>query len=347
MNKHDHEPNHQHAQDHDHDQGHGHAHASHDHAHDHGHVHLHSHAHGHHHAHAIGTAGTGSRAFAIGIALNLAFVGVEGAAGLLANSVALLADAGHNLSDVLGLALAWIAIGLGRRKPSPHFTYGLRGSSIWAALANASLLLVACGGIAWEAVDRIIDPRPVEGVVMMVVAAIGVVINTVTALLFMRGSRDDLNVRGAFLHMAADAAISLGVVVAGALVLTTGWLWLDPTISLVIVAVILAGTWGLLKDAARLALQAVPPAIEPAAVLEWLASRTGVTEVHDLHIWAISTTEIALTAHLVIPGERPADLFYSELSAGLEEHFGIRHPTLQIECGDGTAACKLAPSDVV
>ena len=337
MSTHEHDPEHQH--------GHGHAHAAHDHAHDHGHAH--GHAHGHHHAHAIGAAGTGSRAFAIGIALNLGFVAVEGVAGLLANSVALLADAGHNLSDVLGLALAWIAIGLGRRKPSLHFSYGLRGSSIWAALANAGLLLIACGGIAWEAVDRLIDPRPVQGAMMMAVAAVGVVINTATALLFMRGSRDDLNVRGAFLHMAADAAISLGVVVAGALVLATGWLWLDPATSLVIVAVILAGTWGLLKDSARLALQAVPPAIEPAAVLGWLASREGVTEVHDLHIWAMSTTEIALTAHLVMPGERPADLFYSEVSAGLEERFGIRHPTLQIECGDGTATCKLAPSDVV
>lgn len=336
MNAHDHDPHHRHSHD-----GRGPA------AHAHAHVHDHAHAGHAHHGHGHAHAPVGSRAFAIGIALNLAFVAVEGVAGLLADSVALLADAGHNLSDVLGLALAWVALGLGRRKPSAHFTYGLRGSSIWAALANAALLLVACGAIAWEAVDRLIDPRPVQGLAMIAVAAIGVAINTATALLFMRGSRDDLNVRGAFMHMAADAAISLGVVVAGALVMATGWLWLDPAISLAIVAVILAGTWGLLKDSARLALQAVPASIEPEAVRRCLASRAGVTDVHDLHIWAISTTEIALTAHLVMPGERPADSFFAEVAGELEERFGIRHPTLQIECGDGTAACRLAPNDVV
>lgn len=309
--------------------------------------HRHPGDHDHGHAHAHGAIGAGGRAFAIGIGLNLAFVAVEGAASLLANSVALLADAGHNLSDVLGLALAWIAVELSRRKPSAHFTYGLRGSSIWAALGNSALLLIACGGIAWEAVHRFIDPRPVEGITIMVVAAVGVVINTATALLFMRGSRSDLNLRGAFLHMAADAAISLGVVIAGAIVLATGWLWIDPAISLAIVVVILAGTWGLLRDSARLALQAVPPEIEPDAVRRWLASLDGVTEVHDLHIWAISTTEVALTAHLIMPGERPADIFYSDLAHGLDHRFGIRHPTVQIERGDGSAACKLAPSDVV
>lgn len=328
--------------DHDH---HDHAHHGHGREHAHGHAHPHAHAHGHDHAHTAVNAG--GRAFAIGIALNLGFVVIEGGFGLFANSVALIADAGHNLSDVLGLALAWAAAGLSQRKPSAHFTYGLRGSSIWAALANAALLLVACGGIAWEAAHRFVDPRPVEGVTMMVVAAIGVVINTATALLFLRGSHGDLNTRGAFLHMAADAAISLGVVIAGALVLATGWLWLDPAISLAIVAVIVAGTWGLLKDSVRLALDAVPPAIDPEAVRLWLGALPGVREVHDLHIWAISTTEVALTVHLVMPGERPADIFLCEVADQLEQRFGIRHPTLQIERGDGSAVCKLAPSEVV
>ena len=325
--------------DHDHDQ---HSHGHHDHGHDHGN----GHGHGHHHAPPPPSGGPAT-AYAIGFGLNLAFVLVEAAAGIVTNSLALLADAGHNLSDLLGLALAWGAVLLSRRPPSERYTYGLRSSSIWAALINALLLLVVCGGIGWEAIDRLRNPTPIPGLAIIIVATIGVVINTATALLFMRGRHDDLNQRGVFLHMAADAAVSLGVVIAGLLIMNTGWLWLDPAISLVIVVVIIAGTWGLLKDSINLALDAVPSGIRPAEVRALLAGLPGVSEVHDLHIWAMSTAETALTAHLVMPEGTPSDAFYARLCSELERRFGIHHATVQVERGDGGEPCRLAADDRV
>jgi cobalt-zinc-cadmium efflux system protein len=280
------------------------------------------------------------RAFALGTALNLGFVAVEGAAGFLANSMALLADAGHNLSDVLGLLIAWAGAELAKRPPSRRFTYGLRGSSILAALANALLLLVAVGAIAVEAVERFSHPRPVEGLLVIGVAAVGIVINLSTALLFARGRKGDLNVRGAFVHMAADAAVSAAVVVAGVLILFTGAAWIDPAISLAVLAVILWSTWGLLREALAMVLQAVPAAIDPEAVERALAALPGVTRVHDLHIWPMSTTEAALTAHLVMPGGHPGDAFLLDLQHRLAHDFGIDHTTVQIELGNG-AECRM------
>lgn len=312
--------------------------------HDHGDGH---HGHGHHHAPPPPSGGSVTTAYAIGFALNLAFVLVEATAGLLTNSLALMADAGHNLSDLLGLALAWGAVLLSRRPPSARYTYGLRGSSIWAALINALVLLVACGAIGWEALGRLRNPTPIPGLTIIVVAAIGVVINTGTALLFMRGRHNDLNQRGVFLHMAADAAVSLGVVIAGVLIMNTGWLWLDPAISLVIVAVIVGSTWGLLRDSVKLALGAVPAGINPADVRTYLAGLPGVSEVHDLHIWAMSTAETALTAHLIMPDGTPSDRFYADLGIELEHRFGIHHTTVQVERGDGGEPCRLAADDRV
>jgi cobalt-zinc-cadmium efflux system protein len=307
--------------------------------------------HGHAHAHAHGEAHAASRrvgrAFAVGIALNLAYVAVEAGIGLWKGSLALLADAGHNLSDVLGLALAWGAASLGRIAPSERFTYGLRASTIWAALANALLLILACGAIALEAVHRFAAPTPVEGGLVAAVAALGIAVNAATAWLFMRDRDRDLNVKGAYLHMVADAAVSLGVVISGLVILRTGWHWLDPAASLVIVAVILAGTWGLLHEAMRRALHAVPEGIDAGEVKRVLAALPGVHEVHDLHIWSMSTTETALTAHLVMPGGHPGDAFLADAAHALEHRFGIAHATLQIEVGDHDATCRLAPEHVV
>lgn len=303
----------------------------------------HGHTHHDHRAHAHGTGVETGRAFAIGVALNSAFVVIEAGFGLFANSLALLADAAHNLSDVLGLLLAWGAASLARRAPSPRFTYGLRGSTIMAAFANAMLLLVACGGIAWEAIGRFHAPAHTSGAVIIWVAAAGALINGATAALFLRDRKRDLNVRGAYLHMVADAAISLGVVAVGAVILTTGWVWLDPVVSLAIVAAILFGTWGLLRDSLALGMQAVPHGVEPAAVRAHLAALSGVAEIHDLHIWAMSTTENALTAHLVMPGGHPGDAFLTELCRTLSADFGIHHATVQIEVGDTTEHCELAP----
>lgn len=311
------------------------------------HLHGHDHAHDHGHGHAHGAAERVGRAFAVGIALNLAYVAVEAGIGLWTGSLALLADAGHNLSDVLGLALAWGAASLGRVRPSPRFTYGLRSTTIWAALANALLLILACGAIALEAFRRFSVPAPVEGGIVAAVAAVGIAVNAGTAWLFMRDRERDLNVKGAYLHMVADAAVSLGVVLAGMAILRTGWQWLDPAVSLVIVATILFGTWGLLKESLRLALQAVPRGIDADAVRATLAALPGVREVHDLHIWSMSTTETALTAHLVIPGGHPGDLFLADAARVLEERYGIAHATLQIEIGDGGVPCRLAPEYVV
>lgn len=286
-------------------------------------------------------------AFAAGIALNTVFIVAEVVYGLRAHSLALVADAGHNLSDVLGLLLAWGAVALSRRLPTKRYTYGLRRSSILAALFNAMLLLIAVGGIAWEAVLRFAHPQPVVGGTVIVVAGIGIAINGATALLFMSGSKGDLNIRGAFLHMAADAGVSLGVVLAGVAIGVTGWLWLDPAVSLAIVAVITAGTWGLLRDSVNLALDAVPGDIDILAVQSFLESLPGVTEVHDLHIWAMSTTEPALTAHLVLPGLTDDDALLARACRELHDRFGIEHATLQLEHGDQRHPCDLAPGDVV
>lgn len=288
-----------------------------------------------------------ARAFAIGVGLNVGFVVLEAAAGLWTHSLALLADAGHNLSDVLALLLAWGAATLSTRRPNARFTFGLRSSTVLVALVNALLLLVACGAIAWEAVGRLREPIAVAGSAVVVVAAFGVVINAATALLFLRRQKNDLNVRGAYLHMAADALVSLGVVGAGLAMLATGWTWLDPVVSLAVVAVILASTWGLARDALGLALQAVPTGIDPAAVRTFLAARPGVANVHDLHIWGMSTTENALSAHLVIPGDPPGDGFLAETTQELARRFGIGHATLQVEQGDPAHPCALEPDHVV
>jgi cobalt-zinc-cadmium efflux system protein len=274
-------------------------------------------------------------AFALGTALNLGFVAIEAVFGIVANSTALLADAGHNLSDVIGLLVAWGAVVLAKRPATERFTYGLRGTSILAALANALLLMLACGAIAWEAVGRFAHPKPVEGMTVIVVAAIGILVNGFTAWLFMAGRKSDLNIRGAYLHMFADAGVSLGVVVAGVAILFTGWLWLDPLVSLAIVAVILWSTYGLLRDSIRLALAAVPSHIQLSEVKSCLERLPGVTRAHHVHVWAMSTNEVALTAHLVMPGGHPGNAFFAQAAHDLHERFGIGHPTLQIETGDG------------
>lgn len=272
-----------------------------------------------------------NRAFAIGVALNLGFVVVEAGFGIAFGSMALLADAGHNLSDVLGLLIAWGAAIMAARPASGRFTYGLKSSTILAALANAVLLLVAIGAILFETIRRLSDPAPVEGWVMIAVAGAGVLINGGTALMFLRGRKSDINIRGAYLHMVADALVSVGVVVAGAAVLLTGALWIDPATSLVIVLVIGWGTWGLLKDSLKMSMLAVPEGIDERAVREYLASLPGVEAIHDLHIWPMSTTETALTAHLVIPAGHPGDAFLRDLSHQLEDRFHIGHATVQVE----------------
>jgi cobalt-zinc-cadmium efflux system protein len=308
------------------------------------HEHHYGHPHGHNGSgHLPGTRG---RAFAVGIALNLAFVIVEAGFGIAAGSTALLADAGHNLSDVLGLAVAWIGAALSRRPPSPRYTYGLRGSSILAALFNAVFLLLALGAIAWEAVQRLIEPAPVAGMTVMVVAAIGIVINGFTAWLFAAGRRSDLNVRGAYWHMLTDAAVSAGVVVAGLLMWLTGWMWIDPAVSLVVVAVVVWGTWALLRDSLAMSLSAVPAGIDIDAVRATLAAAPGVARVHDLHVWPMSTTETALTAHLVMPGGHPGDAFLMRLADDLRHRHRIGHVTVQIET-DPDTACALEADYVV
>jgi cobalt-zinc-cadmium efflux system protein len=302
----------------------------------------HHHA-GHAHAHAPAQFGA---AFAIGTALNLGFVVIEAAYGVLGNSVALLADAGHNLGDVLGLIVAWAASVLVQRAPSARYTYGLRGSSILAALFNAVVLLLTVGAISWEAIHRFWRPEPVAGGTVIIVAAIGIVINGVTAWLFASGRDSDINLRAAFAHMAADAIVAAGVMVAGLVILLTGWLLLDPLASLAINAVIVWGTWGLLRDTVAMSLAAVPGRIDPAEVRAFLESRPGVAAIHDLHIWPMSTTETALTCHMVMPSGHPGDAFLRDLAAGLAARFKIGHPTLQVET-DLDSACALASDDVV
>ena len=267
----------------------------------------------------------------IAVALNLLFVVIEGCFGFLSNSVALIADAGHNLGDVLGLVCAWTAMYLARRPPGGNFTYGLGRSSVLAALTNAVLLLLACGAIAWEAAGRIAAPPAVAGATVAGVAAIGIVLNGISAWLLHSGSHDDLNRRSAFLHMLGDAAVSAGVLVSGVLIVVTGWTWLDPAVSLLIVAVILVSTWGLLRDSVHLSLDGVPAGVNSSAVLSYLAGQRGVTDVHDLHIWALSTTSVALTAHLVVPDREAEDALLGSLTPGLKKRFRIDHATLQIE----------------
>jgi cobalt-zinc-cadmium efflux system protein len=290
--------------------------------------------HAHHHA-----PPDYNRAFAVGVALNIAFVVVEAVFGFLSDSLALLTDASHNLSDVIGLLLAWGAAALARRRPSLRRTYGYSRATILASLFSGLLLMGAVGAIGWEAVNRLMEPVQPAGVTIMVVAAIGVVINTVTAMFFFAGKDSDLNIRGAFLHMAADAAVSLGVVVSGALIWLYALTWMDPVISLLIAAVILFSTWGLLRDSLNLAVDAVPRAVNPVAVREYLCGLPGVRELHDLHIWPMSTTDTALTAHLVMDPLPPDDEFLYALSSELGKRFGIHHPTIQIERPGSEAVC--------
>jgi cobalt-zinc-cadmium efflux system protein len=291
--------------------------------------------HDHHHGgHGHAPADFG-RAFAIGITLNILFAAAEAAAGLIFGSMALLADAGHNFSDVLGLAVAWVGAGLSKRPPTRRFTWGYRGSSILASLANALLLLVALGAIVLEAASRFADPQPAPGRAMVVVAAIGVVINLATALLFVRGRKRDLNIRGAYLHMAADAGVSAGVVAAGLLILWTGANWIDPAITLVIAAIIFWNTWGLLKQSVLMSLGAVPEGIDPEEVERALAAMPGVAAVHDLHIWPMGTADTVMTAHLVVAGGHPGNAFLAAAQTLMHERFGIGHATLQIELEAG------------
>ena len=326
--------------------------ANHDHGHDHGHDHAHDHTHdhahsGHHHpAPPVGF----DTSFAVGAALNAGFVVAETTFGLSAHSVALLADALHNLGDVLGLLLAWGAAWLGRQGPTRERTYGYGRSSILASLINAVVLLVSLGAIAIEAVQRLASdagPSPGGGRTVMLVAAAGIAVNGVTAWLFARGRSGELNVRAAFVHMAGDAAISAGVVVAGLLILLTGWAWLDPAASLGIVAVILFSTWGLLRDSANLALDKVPDGVNATKIRAYLTALPGVSEVHDLHIWGLSTTETALTAHLVRPGGGTDDALLRRACEELRHRFGIGHATLQVEEGDPAQPCALAPEHVI
>lgn len=283
------------------------------------------------HNHSHNHAANYDRAFIIGIALNVLFVLVEAFYGWQADSLALLSDAGHNLSDVLGLLIAWGGFYLARLRPNQKHTYGWGRATIMAALFNALILLIAIGGIAWEAVSRFSHPVPIQGGIVMLVAAVGVVINGITAWLFMSGNKDDLNLRGAFLHMAADALVSLGVVIAGAIYIWSGWMWLDPAISLVIAVVILLGTWGLLRQSLHLSMDGVPASVELDAVKSYLSALPEVSEVHDLHVWAMSTSEIALTVHLVMRDGHPENDFLNRVAETLHDNFGIEHPTIQIE----------------
>lgn len=284
--------------------------------------------------------------FAIAAALNVGLVAIQVFYGIAAHSVALLADAGHNSGDALGLLIAWGAHVLARLRPTSRYTYGFRSASILAALLNSMILLVAIGGITWEAIQRFFEPGEVAGMTVMVVAAIGIVINSLSAWLLMAGQKNDLNIRGAFLHMVGDAAVSLGVVIAGGVIILTGWNWLDPTVSIVISAVIVWGTWGLLREAVNHSLDAVPSEIDPKEVAKYLSGLPGVDAIHDLHVWAMSTTETALTCHLVMSNGHPGDDFLQKLYHQLHDKFAIEHPTLQIEMGDA-GACKLAPDHVV
>ncbi len=302
------------------------------------------HHHHHHdsasHSHAVTEYG---RAFLIGILLNVSFVTIEIILGFRSGSLALLADAGHNVGDILGLALSWGAVVLARSKPNERYTYGLQSSSILAALANAVLLLLACGSIGLEAVQRFSSPHMVQGTTVMLVAGAGIAVNGITAWLFMSGRSDDLNIRGAFLHMAADALVSLGVLLSAGWMMVTGWTWLDPLVSLAVSLIIIINAWGLLREAFDLALQAAPRHIHTAEVRDFLSTLPEVSAVHDLHIWAMSTNETALSAHILIKGAlHPGDAFLKETAKVLEKKFRIGHSTLQLELGDDGTPCSLA-----
>jgi cobalt-zinc-cadmium efflux system protein len=317
------------------------------HAHEHHHhAHAHTHSHGHAHTHGLSPDQL-DWAMAVGVGLNTIFVIIEAASGFWSGSLALVADAGHNAGDVLGLLLAWGASRLARRPPSRRYTWGFRRTTIYAALANAVFLIAACGVILWEAWHRLRTPEPVTGPVMIAVAAVGVVINTVTALLFMRGRERDANVRGAFLHMAADAAVSAGVVVAGIAILLTRQTWIDPVVSIAITLAILAGTWDLFRESVDLSLDAVPRGVDPDAITTALTSLPGVVEVHDLHVWAASTSEVSLTAHLVVPETSDHEPALSAATALLRDHFRISHTTLQLEVADAGQACPQRPAEVL
>ena len=292
----------------------------------------------HNHSHANRNY---NNAFAIGITLNVLFVGVEAGFGIYSDSLALIADAGHNLSDVLSLTLAWGASALATLAATETRTYGFRKLTIMASLASALILLLALGGITWEALGRFLTPAPVEGPIVIAVASLGVLINTATALLFFSGQKHDLNIRGAFLHMAADAAVSLGVVVAGVLIMTRGWFWIDPVISLFITAVILAGTWNLLRDSINLAIDAVPEGIDISGIRDYLAGLEHVSGFHDLHVWAMSTTEAALTVHLLVTDDTEGNAILQKVQRHLHDHFGIEHTTVQIERPDSQYECLL------
>jgi cobalt-zinc-cadmium efflux system protein len=309
------------------------------------HDHHDAHDHDHHGEHVHVSKDFGPM-FAIATALNVGLVAIQVFYGIAAYSVALLADAGHNFGDALGLVIARSAHVLAKLNPTSRYTYGFRSASILAALLNGVILLVATGGIAWEAIQRFFEPGEVAGMTVMIVAAMGIVINGLSAWLLMAGQKDDLNIRGAFLHMVADAAVSLGVVIAGGVIILTGWNWLDPAVSIVISAVIVWGTWGLLREAVNHSLSAVPSDIDPKEVAMYLSGLPGVDAIHDLHVWAMSTTETALTCHLVMPKGHPGDEFLKRLYHQLYDKFEIEHPTLQIEIGNA-GACKLAPDHVI
>lgn len=287
------------------------------------------------------------RAFAIGVGLNVTFVVVEVFYGVVAHSMALLADAAHNLSDVLGLLMAWAALRLATQKPSLTHTYGFRRATVLAALFNALLLVATVGGVAWEAFGRLQSTQPVEGGTLIAVAGVGVLVNGVSAMFFFAERGSDANIRGAFLHLAADAAVSVGVVGTGIVILKTGMMWLDPAVSIAVSVVILYGTWGLLKEVTHLLLDAVPPHVDIEKVRAYLESLPGVEEVHDLHVWSMSTTEVALTAHLVMPWRPTPPTFFASLSDVLAKKFRIHHSTIQLEPTDATGPCHQAPDDVV
>lgn len=300
-----------------------------------------SHTHEGEHAHGVSNFGT---AFAVGIGLNTIFIFVETIYGIAAGSMALVADAAHNFSDVIGLALAWAAFSIAKKRPTRRHTFGLRKTTVLAALANAILLLVALGGVVWEAIGRLRHPAPTDGKVVITVAAVGVVINGASALLFLRGSKSDVNIRAAFLHLASDALVAVGVVVTGAIIWQTGWMPLDPLVSIAVSVAILAGTWGLLKQSVNLALDAVPEGIDVEAVSAFLAGLPGVADVHDLHIWAMSTTETALMAHLVMGECDPH--FLADVNRELHAKFEISHSTLQVEAPTADP-CAQRSSDTV
>lgn len=314
---------------------------AHDHSHDHGHAHGHFHGPGHSHA-----PKSFGRAFAIGTGLNVIYVVLEASYGVMTGSLALVADAGHNLSDVLGLLLAWGAMWLASKPATEKRTYGYKRATVLASLANAIILLVAVGGIGWEAVRRFMEPEPVASYTVIAVAMVGIFVNGITAWMFASGAKDDLNIRGAFLHMAADTGVTVGVIVAALMMQWTGWLWLDPAVSLLIALVILISTWGLLRDSVMLALDAVPNGVDLEGIRQHMEKAEGVEEVHDLHIWGMSTTEVALTAHVVCKNERADDLLVA-LSHELHEKFNIAHPTLQLESAEAACNCRLRSAHTI